>query len=117
MMVIRCDVRDGKSGSGRLLLSCLLAAGSLVLIAAMARLSTSPVHSYFRVSGPTGHVAKTGKTSEPGIEGAEDIPVSDHVSRLESPDPVGVILPRLALLFPILPQLLRANHFRPPPLS
>jgi len=95
-----------------LLVSCLL-----VLLALFVALPTTPANTLIIKGSRVWHISKASNACEIGIEGAEEVPVTERHVELPEPrlESASVFAPEA--LLPTLVQLRCTYHFRPPPLS
>ncbi len=99
-----------------LLLRCFLLASALALLAAVVTFPVAPVRTYVNQNQAVRHSSKANKAGETGIEGAGEIPSTNEWTRLSEPSTESAARPDQELILSKLPRILRAYHFRPPPL-
>ncbi len=100
----------------RLLFRTLLALCALAFFVSTVVVSIGPAHPYLKGSTRTSHFSRLNRTSEPGVEGAGKIALSDRPMALLEPGPEHTFCPSWDVPSPKVSRSLRFYYFRPPPL-
>ncbi len=114
-MMLRLTNSNSLTHRTLLYLRYLIFSCSLLLLAAIFTFPVPATHTYLNQSSGSWH-GKVNKSAETGSEEVSDNPNANEPVQLQEPHKEGGLLLDQEVILPKLPRILRAYHFRPPPL-